>query len=104
MSNQEQPTQLGIEPEKAETVHRRISIEPAESYIYSNAAGVSISPRDIRVDFADVAVNGKSKTVAGITMSPEHAAGLVLILMAQLRSFEAQVGAIRTPQWKAMKE
>jgi hypothetical protein len=105
MPDQHQETHLsGIELEAATETRKKITIEHAESYLYSNVAGVSISPMDIRIDFADVTAQGKTKTVAGITLSPEHAAQLVLLLMTQLQNFEKDFGDIRTPHWKALKE
>jgi hypothetical protein len=98
-----QEIQAGIHGEPR-SVSVKVSIDRSESYIYSNIASVTLSPMDIRIDFADATVEGKTKTVAGITMSPEHAAGLVIILTQQLKHFEKQFGAIRSPQWKAMKQ
>ena len=103
MAEQEQARNQELEAEAPEKLQLKIKIEHAESYIYSNVAGVSISPMDIRVDFADVTMDGKAKTVAGITMSPEHAAGFVLLMLSQLHNFENQFGDIRTAKWKEMK-
>ena len=81
-------------------------VEPAEEYVYSNIAGMSISPWDVRINFAELLPNpstseqkARTKTVAGIVMTPEHAAGLVLLLMRQLIAYELNIGPIRNEEW-----
>jgi len=88
-------------------IEYNVKIEPAETYIYSNVAGVSIAPWDIRINFAEVQPRGDdviSRTVAGIVMPPEHAVALALTLMQQLRIYEKQFGLIRHPAWAALRE
>jgi hypothetical protein len=90
----------------AKRILYNVTIEAADTYIYSNVAGISIAPWDIRINFAEVQPRGDqvvSKTVAGIVMPPEHAAALAMLLLAQLHHFEAQFGAIRHPEWVKMK-
>lgn len=109
MPEQDKPTQvIGVEPQGTKVINFTLKIDPPGSYIYSNVAGVSISPWDIRINFADVNVTDEGteqvfKAVAGIIMPPEHAAGLVLLLTGQLKQYESQFGDIRNPQWQAMK-
>jgi hypothetical protein len=86
-----------------------ITIEPPDSYVFSNVASIAVSPWDIRVNFVDVvprpdSKDGRFKASVGITMPPECAAGLALLLIEQVRSFEDQFGAIRNPKWIAKKE
>jgi hypothetical protein len=95
-----------VEPEEARMVSLRIEIDPPSAYTYSNVAGVSISPWDIRINFADVnPVEGQTnvKAVVGVTVPPEHAAGLAILLIDQLKRYEAQFGQIRHPKWQAMR-
>lgn len=85
----------------------QVRIEPPASYTYSNIAGVAVTPWDIRINFADVhdGNSGKAEeqrqapTLAGIAMPPEHAAGLALLLIEQLRAFEKSFGAVRHAKW-----
>ncbi len=83
-------------------------IEPPDAYVYSNVAGMTISPWDIRIHFADVVPTAgggeaKAKTVVGVLMPPEHAAALTLLLMTQLANFERQFGPIRHPRWAGLR-
>jgi hypothetical protein len=71
---------ISVEPGPPETVEFKIEIGPPDSYVYSNVSSVSISPLDFRIHFADVVPMGttvQTKTILGITLPPEHAAGLV---------------------------
>ncbi|MEO8053411.1 MAG: DUF3467 domain-containing protein [Acidobacteriota bacterium] len=107
MPEQDKPQMGTVEPEEVQMVEFSIKIEASDTYVYSNVAGISISPWDLRINFADVNVVNKKdeafKAVMGIVMPPEHAAGLTLLLMRQLRNYEEQFGAIRHPDWQAMK-
>ncbi len=108
MPEQPKPGQLlGIEPEETKIVSFTIRVDPPDSYVYSNVAGVSISPWDIRINFADVNVVNEGeqgfKAVIGIVMPPEHAAGLAMLLTRQLKQYEDQFGEIRHEPWQAMK-
>ena len=80
-----------------------VKVEPAQTYLYSNVAGLAISPWDMRINFAEVQPTGGdgviAKTVAGIVLTPEHAAGLALLLFMQLMAYEKQFGQIRHPAW-----
>jgi hypothetical protein len=92
---------------EAKRVNYNVKIEPTETYIYSNVAGLSISPWDFRIHFAEVQPTSntevKTKTVVGIVMPPEHAAGLALLLLAQLTNYELQFGPIRNPEWARLR-
>jgi len=109
MPEQDKPTQvIGIEPQDTKLINFTIKIDSPDTYIYSNVAGVSISPWDIRINFADVNVTDEGqeqvfKAVTGVVMPPEHAAGLVMLLTGQLKQYESQFGEIRYPPWQAMK-
>lgn len=100
--------ELGLQAKPVKTVSFSIEIEPPETYVYSNVAGVTVTPWDVRINFADVNVrndaNALCKTVVGVVMPPEHAAGLALLLMDQLHLFEAQFGKIRHRAWRAIAE
>lgn len=107
MPEQDNPGQaIGVEPE-TKVVNFVIKIEAPDSYIYSNVAGIAISPWDIRINFADVNVehDGEQtfKAVIGVVMPPEHAAALVMLLTAQLKQYEEQFGEIRHEAWRNMK-
>lgn len=102
----EKPLRSPAEPIIGEALSLRIEIEPADSYVYSNVGSISVSPWDIRINFADVTPtteqNTKFKAVIGVVMPPEHAAGLAILLMDQLQVFENQFGPIRHPKWHAI--
>lgn len=93
-------------PDKKGFTEFQVKVGPPESYVYANLAGISVSPMDIRIHFADVSPTKgediQATTVAGVIMTPEHASSLVLLLMSQLTSYESQFGAIRSPKWRAM--
>lgn len=83
-----------------------IDVKPSESYLYANVSSVSVSPFDIRINLADATPYGaesKTNTVMGLVMPPEHAAGLAILLCAQLANFEDQFGLIRHKQWQTWK-
>ena len=106
------PNEPGIPPkdpaEPIEEMIRSVQIEvlPPDSYVYSNVAGLSLTPWDIRIHFADVSPSQedlpKYKASVGIVMPPEHAAGLMFLLMDQLKHFERNSGPIRLARWQAM--
>lgn len=93
-------------PDQEEFTEFQVKVGPPESYVYANLAGISVSPTDIRIHFADVRpikdAGVEATTVAGVIMSPEYASSLALLLTSQLSSYERQFGAIRSPQWRAM--
>jgi len=99
----------GIETEPPEMVEVSVKVEAAESYVYSNICGISVSPLDIQINFADVSTGytkqeTRIKTVVGVILTPEHAAALAILLTTQLHNYERQFGTIRHRQWKAMRE
>lgn len=98
---------FSVEQESPRTVVFKLEIVPPDNYHYSNVSAISISPWDIRINFADVSPQHEQaieKRIAdiGIILPPEHAAGLALLLMDQLRLFESQFGPIRHGKWNAM--
>jgi hypothetical protein len=98
------PVMEELPPEKRNVT---ILIDAADQHHYSNVASVTISPWDIRLNFADVDVSDEThrhKAHHGIVMPVEHAAGLVFLLTNQLKAFEAQFGKIRHPKWRKMMD
>jgi hypothetical protein len=106
-------------PIEAKTVKsglRTMRIDSPPSYVYSNVAGVSLTPWDVRINFADVnptdpaAMDQPEDTIlriaanTGIVMPPEHAAGLAILLVQQLQVYEQQFGPIRHPKWKTLNK
>lgn len=81
-----------------------VKIGHPDTYFYSNVAGVSVSPMDVRIDFGDVTPQGRTTAVLGIALSPEHAAGLALLLIQQVKNFEAEYGLVRNKTWSAMRD
>jgi len=107
MAEPEDTKQVEVESGPLREVSFQIKIQEADSFAYSNVASISMSPWDLRVNFADVnpkldEPEGTTKAFAGIIMPPEHAASLALLLMDQLHRYEQQFGLIREPKWRAM--
>ena len=98
----------GLRLERSEQlVKYTVDVQPSESYTYTNVSAVSISPFDIRINFADATPYGtesKTTTVIGLVIPPEHAAGLAILLCAQALNFEEQFGPIRHKQWKEFRQ
>lgn len=97
-----------VKREPLKQVDVQIEIEQPTSFVYSNIASVSISPWDVRIGFADFGIStaeGRNlvKPTVAIVMPPEHAAGLMFILMDQLTLFEKQFGRIRNKKWQMMR-
>lgn len=96
-----------IEVEPGRTVNLRIEITPPDSHFYSNVSGVNVTPWDIRIHFADLSprdpMDTKSKAVVGVIMPPEHAAGLMLLLLEQVQVYEKQFGPIRLSKWAKLR-
>jgi len=94
-----------FDPPKA--ININVSVPPAEKYLYSNVAGVSVSPWDFRINFAEIQPVGEevvAHNVAGIVLPAEHAASLTLLLIQQLRNFERAYGLLRNPEWEPFRE
>ena len=94
-----------MEPNTKEKTVVNLTIEAADHHHYSNVASITLSPWDIRLNFADVDIShedGKFKAHHGIVMPPEHAAALMFLLTSQLTVFEKQFGPIRQKRWRAM--
>lgn len=98
--NTEETAHLKPDPPEDYTV----TLEPPDSYVFSNVAAVAVTPWDIRINFVDVVPSpqskeGRFKAKIGVTMPAECAAGLALLLIDQLRAFESQFGSIRNEKW-----
>lgn len=66
--------------------------------IYSNLVFIAHSPSEVILDFARVLPGlPKPKVYARVILTPQHAKGLLLALEQNLKSFEAQHGAIKLP-------
>ena len=94
-------------PGEHKIIQIQLKISPPDQYIYSNVVGVSISPWDIRLNFGDYVPTSEPKTIkasVGLTMSPEHAASLAILLRDQVALYEEQFGEIRQKQWREMRE
>lgn len=116
MSERGSTERLEPHAEPKRIVQFKFSIEQPDSYVYSNVAGVSITPWDVRINFADVNPEittagddnsidaGPIKALTGIIMPPEHAAGLAILLFEQLHVFEKQFGKIRNRHWRSMSD
>lgn len=66
--------------------------------IYSNVVFIAHSPSEVILDFAR-ALPGlpKAKVYARIILTPQHARSLLLALEQNLKTYEAQFGAIKLP-------
>ncbi len=103
---EQNPKEPGIDlaPGETEKSEVEVRIEDAESFVYSNIAGVSVSPWDVRINFAEISPSRKNQTKVGVVLPPEHAAALTLLLMQQLITFERQFGHIRHKGWAQLRD
>jgi hypothetical protein len=105
---QTKPERLGTStPEPPKTINVNVTVPPAEKYVYSNVAGVAVSPWDFRINFAVMQPVGdkiESHNVVGVVLPAEHAASLTMLMIQQLRNFEKAYGNLRNPEWELYRE
>lgn len=101
MADEIQSDQSTVSDETQE-VTIKVRVQNPDQSIYSNVVAVTITPWDVRVNFADYAPSGKAgggvdnvKAIVGVIMSPEQAASLAILLNRQLENFESQFGQVR---------
>jgi hypothetical protein len=82
---------------------RMVFVPFPESFVYSNCCAFAIGQMEIRLGFAEAMQDGKAVPKVGIVMPPEAAAVIALVLLQQVKAYEASFGEIRHPMWKAAK-
>lgn len=87
----------------SQMLQREVQITFPDTFTYANAVAFSITLTEIRLGFAEIMQDGKAIPRVGITLPPETAASLALVLVQQVKAYEDSFGAIRHPAWKAAK-
>lgn len=87
----------------SQMLQREVPIPFPETFAYANAAAFSITLTEIRLGFAEIMQDGTAVPRVGVTLPPETAASLALVLVQQVKAYEDNFGAIRHPAWKAAK-
>ena len=89
---------------EAELKSVEIQIPFPDSFTYANCVAFSLSLTEVRLSFAEALQNNTAVAKVGIVMPPETAAVLALVLLQQVKTYEAKFGEIRHPMWKATKK
>lgn len=71
--------------------------------IYSNSAGLEVTPWDFRLTFGEMRPQEGNKPpkieqLVGVVMSPQHTKALLGVLATYVQEYEKNVGEIKLPQ------
>jgi hypothetical protein len=87
-------------------LNRHVVTSPAFVSIYANDTQLQTTPWDMRFTFGEISVEPSDddttkvtvKTTAEIRMSPQHAKRVAIILVQQIKAYEANFGPIPQPK------
>jgi hypothetical protein len=85
---------------KNKRIAGELTIPFPDDFVYSNASAMGTSLMDIHVSFAEVLPTGLVRAKVGVVIPAEHAAQLVINLLAQINLYESTFGELRHPEWR----
>jgi hypothetical protein len=107
MAKEKQHSMLVPTPKRTsiEVTAENIIAKPGPEYrsVYANNVALGISAFDISLVFGEIMGSEDGKTVnveqrVRVTMSPQHAKALVMVLAENLHNYEKNIGPIPLPE------